>query len=255
MMPHPAIVLPPNPGRQTLYRTPFSPPRAPSLLAARPIDLVRHLSPESDQSCRLGTPRRVSNCLHPPQPSRALSARHYSRRPVDWLTRIEFYRQPWMTWFLLRFGAIPVRRQGVSASGVRTAIVRLQAGRVVAIAPEGGVAVGPQSVCRGGPIKHGASLIAARSGKPIIPCVILGSHALNRVGPWLPFRRARLWIAFGDPIHPPTAGPNRKADRLALSANYRLSSAACISNCLPRIQCPTRSSPDMLDVGVPYGGC
>ena len=140
----------------------------------------------------------------------------YSNRPVDWLTRIEFYRLGWMTWFLNQFGAIPVRRQGVSASAIRTAIARVNAGRVVAIAPEGGVAKGKLSVCRGGPIRLGACLIACRTNRPIIPCVILGSHVLQSVKPWLPFRRAKLWIAFGEPLMPPANIENVKEARRAM---------------------------------------
>jgi 1-acyl-sn-glycerol-3-phosphate acyltransferase len=136
----------------------------------------------------------------------------YSRRPVDWLTRIEFYNYGWTTWFLQRFGAIPVRRQGVSASAIREAIHRLNQNRVIAIAPEGGVANGTRSVCRGGKIKRGVCLIACRSGKPVIPCVILGSHKLQSVWPYLPFRWGRLYLAFGNPIFAPgDAGSPRQA--------------------------------------------
>lgn len=140
-----------------------------------------------------------------------------SPRPIDWMTRIEFYSNRLFTWFLTWGAAIPVRRQGVSANGVRAAIDRLRQGRVVGICPEGGVTTGAQSVCRGGSIKRGVGLIAVRSDTPVIPCVILGTHELNRVGPWLPFRRGRLWIAFGQPIHPPRHAESRRAARECLT--------------------------------------
>ncbi len=139
------------------------------------------------------------------------------RRPIDWMTRIEFYANPVFTWFLTRLGTIPVRRQGVSANAIRTAIQRVNAGRVVGICPEGGVTTGPASVCRGGRAQRGVGLIAVRTGRPIIPCVILGTHALNQVGPWLPFRRGRLWVAFGEPIRPPS-GQRPKHAREAVTA-------------------------------------
>ncbi len=146
-----------------------------------------------------------------------------ARRPVDWMTRIEFYGHPVATWFLMRFAAIPVRRQGVSANAVRTAVDRVRAGRVVGICPEGGVAAGAASACRGGPIKRGVGLIAVRSGRPVIPCVILGAHDLLRVAPWLPFRRGRLWVAFGDPVHPPADAPSRRAAREAVAVELERS--------------------------------
>jgi 1-acyl-sn-glycerol-3-phosphate acyltransferase len=124
------------------------------------------------------------------------------RRHVDWMARTEFYRRGWMRAFLDRAGAFPVHRQGVPVSAIRTALDRLEQGRIVGIFPEGGVAIGNDSVCRGGPIKRGACLIAYRANVPVLPCVVIGTHELNRVMPWIPFRRARLWIAFGEPIWP-----------------------------------------------------
>ena len=67
---------------------------------------------------------------------------------------------------------------------------------MVGIFPEGGVASGKDSMCRGGRMKGGACLIARRANVPIIPCVILGVHTLNRVAPWIPFRRGHLWAIF-----------------------------------------------------------
>ncbi len=121
-------------------------------------------------------------------------------RHVDFMARIEFYGRWWSWTFLNLIGAFPVNRQGVPVSTIRTAIRRAVAGRVVGIFPEGGVASGLNSVCRGAKIKRGVCLIAYRANVPIIPCVALGTGCLNTVGPWLPFRRARVWIAFGEPI-------------------------------------------------------
>ncbi len=160
----------------------------------------------------------------------------YSSRPVDWMTRIEFYQFGWMTWFLNRFGAFPVRRQGISVSAIRTAVARINLGRVVAIAPEGGVAKGKLSVCRGGPIRLGACLIACRTGRPIVPCVILGSHVLQAIGPWLPFRRARLWIAFGDPLFPPAEVENKKLARQILGRQLQESYGALYRQLLAQFQ-------------------
>ena len=143
------------------------------------------------------------------------------RRQIDWMTRIEFFRICWLKRLLLRLGAFSVHRQGVPVSAIRTAITRTKDGRLIGICPEGGVVRGTDSVCRGGAIKRGVCLVAERSGVPIVPCVIVGSHALNRVGPWLPFRRARLWIAFGEPLYPPRGGTSNRASRAALAAELQ----------------------------------
>lgn len=147
----------------------------------------------------------------------------WCRRPIDWMTRREFFQWRLMAAVLRRVGCFPVNRQGVPVSAVRTAIDRASAGGVVGICPEGGVTIGSASICRGGKIRRGACLIAQRSGAPVIPCVVLGTDRLNAVGPWLPFRRARLWMAFGPPVSAPLLEPNRRTARAAMAAELERS--------------------------------
>ena len=138
-------------------------------------------------------------------------------RKIDWMARVEFFRNRVCRTLLYAMDAFPVNRFGVPVSAFRTAIERGRAGRVVGIFPEGGVATGAQSACRGGPIKQGACLVAIRADIPIVPCVVLGTHALNEIEPWLPFRRAKLWVAFGEPIPPVIDTKDRKGARRAMS--------------------------------------
>lgn len=155
-------------------------------------------------------------------------------RRIDWMSRIEFFCYRWTTWFLLRFGAFPVNRRGVPVSAIRTSLARLHQGRVVGICPEGGVTIGKKSVCRGGSIKRGVCLLSQRATVPIIPCVMIGTHTLNRVGPWLPFRRARLWIAFGHPVMPDPSTAPRKATRAAMALELQQRFAALYEELLQR---------------------
>jgi 1-acyl-sn-glycerol-3-phosphate acyltransferase len=147
------------------------------------------------------------------------------RRPIDWLSRAEFFRYRPIGAFLRTIGAICIRRQGVSANAIRCAIDRLRDGRVIGICPEGGVTHGPRSMMRGGAMKHGVCLISSRTGAPVLPCIMLGADRLNRVPPWIPFRRSRLYVAFGDSlIYPPTLKKNasrceRRAAREAMAAD------------------------------------
>jgi 1-acyl-sn-glycerol-3-phosphate acyltransferase len=138
-------------------------------------------------------------------------------RNIDWMARVEFYRWRLFRYFLDRMDAFPVNRFGVPVSAIRTAIARAKAGKVVGIFPEGGVAMGKDSACRGGAIKRGACLVSMRADVPIVPCVLLGTHELNSIEPWLPYRRATLWIAFGEPIHPVRDAPSHRAGRAAMS--------------------------------------
>jgi len=135
------------------------------------------------------------------------------RRNIDWIIRREYYQVGFVALFWRAINAFPIRRQGVTAGAIRTAINRAKNGRILGMFPEGGVAVGAASVCRGGPIKRGVCLIASAAQTPIVPVVILGTERLNCVSPWLPFRRARVWIIFGQPIAPPAFLPGPAAAR------------------------------------------
>ncbi|HET6246485.1 MAG TPA: lysophospholipid acyltransferase family protein [Tepidisphaeraceae bacterium] len=157
-------------------------------------------------------------CTHLSHTDPFLLSIYIKSRPIDWLARIEFWKFRLGGWFMEWMNAIPVRRFGVSANAVRTAINRLKAGRVVGICPEGGVAQGSRSVMRGGTMKKGVCLISCRSGVPILPCVMLGTDKLNRVPPWIPPLRAKLWIGFGSKlIYPPANITNRRAVRDAMA--------------------------------------
>jgi 1-acyl-sn-glycerol-3-phosphate acyltransferase len=140
-----------------------------------------------------------------------------SRRPIDWMTRKEFFKYRPVAWYLNMCNAFRVNRQGIPVAAIRAAIVRARSGRVVGICPEGGVAHGAQAAVRGGAIKRGCCSVSLRSGAPIVPCVMLGTHELNRVGPWLPFKRAEIWVAYGEAIYPPAGLRSTRAIRHAMS--------------------------------------
>ena len=137
-------------------------------------------------------------------------------RKIGWMARVEFYRRSWAMWMLRAVHAFPVNRQGVPVRAIKTALARLTRGEVVGVFPEGEIKTGLPSVLRGGSIKRGVCLLAARSGCPVLPCVILGTDKLNAVDPWLPFLRGRLWIACG-PFIEPVCGPDRRAARAEMA--------------------------------------
>jgi 1-acyl-sn-glycerol-3-phosphate acyltransferase len=145
-------------------------------------------------------------------------------RKVGWMARIEFYRHPFTAWAMRAFHAFPVNRQGVPVSAIKEAIRRLGQGEVVGVFPEGEIKEGRESVLRGGPIKRGVCLLAQRTGKPVLPCLILGTEKLNSIDPWLPMWRGRLWVACGEFIEP-TPGLGRREARVEmadrLEAAYR----------------------------------
>ncbi len=137
-------------------------------------------------------------------------------RKIGWMARREFYRRRWASMLLGLVHAFPVNRQGVAIGAVKESLRRLARGEVVGVFPEGELREGLESAMRGGPIKRGVCLLAARSGKPVLPCVILGTDKLNAIRPWLPFKRGRLWVACGDFIEP-VIGPDRRAARAEMA--------------------------------------
>jgi 1-acyl-sn-glycerol-3-phosphate acyltransferase len=138
-------------------------------------------------------------------------------RRVGWMARIEFYRSNWARALLGAVHAFPVNRQGVPVSAIKTALQRLKAGEVVGVFPEGEIKTAHESVLRGAPIRRGVCLLAARANCPVLPCIILGTDKLNRVEPWLPARRGRLWVACGEFIDP-VQGPDKHAARAEMAA-------------------------------------
>jgi 1-acyl-sn-glycerol-3-phosphate acyltransferase len=135
-------------------------------------------------------------------------------RPITWMARIEFFRVPILASMLRWVNSFSVNRQGVPVRAIRTAIDRARNGEIVGVFPEGGCRKGRELAIRGGRIKQGICTIALRAGVPIVPCVVVGTHALNEIEPWLPGQYGKVWIKFGDAILPPPF-PRSRRDRRA----------------------------------------
>jgi len=124
-------------------------------------------------------------------------------RKIDWIAMVELFHGKLLHGFFSGLSVIPVDRAGSDRTALRTAVKRLQAGRVVGIFPEGGIRDGAASIVNGGKMKEGVALLASLSGAPIIPCVILCSDRLYNKRNWLPWRRVQICVGFGPAIQPP----------------------------------------------------
>jgi 1-acyl-sn-glycerol-3-phosphate acyltransferase len=136
-----------------------------------------------------------------------------ANRHISWMTRIEFYKYRAIGRLLDAGGCFSVDRYGVPVRSIRTAIERAQAGRVVGIFPEGGVARGVASMMRGGPMKRGVCVVSYRAAVPVVPVVVLGTEKLTRPGPWMPFKWGKLWVICGKPVQPHLNEPRRRVAR------------------------------------------
>jgi len=123
-------------------------------------------------------------------------------RKIDWIAMAELFGTSWSRAAFGWLDVIPVDRSGGDRQSLRTALARLAHGRIVGVFPEGGIRDGSRSMLMGGPFREGAVLLSARSGRPLVPVAILGSERLYNKRNWLPWRRARVYIAVGAPIFP-----------------------------------------------------
>jgi 1-acyl-sn-glycerol-3-phosphate acyltransferase len=136
------------------------------------------------------------------------------RRYVDWMAMEELFLNRASATLMDWLCAFKVRRDGSDRTGIRTALRRLEKGRVVGVFPEGGIRAGKGSIINGAPMWPGVSALCVLSGKPVVPSVILGTDRLYLKSNWFPFRRVPVWIAFGEAIFPPANVPRGCAREL-----------------------------------------
>lgn len=106
------------------------------------------------------------------------------------MAKEELFRNKLFAWLIRSLGAFPVSRGKGDTSTIDTAVERLNGGRSLMIFPEG-TRSKDGKVGKG---HTGAALIAARSGKPIIPVGIVYGEKLRF--------RTKLIVEFGEPIMP-----------------------------------------------------
>ncbi|MCX5715498.1 MAG: lysophospholipid acyltransferase family protein [Candidatus Omnitrophica bacterium] len=85
---------------------------------------------------------------------------------VYWLAIQEFYRSPWTRWFMLTTETLPV------GNASEKLVYLLNRNRIVGLFPEG-------TRTHDGKLrefKRGAALLSYRTGRPIVPCAIMGAQ-------------------------------------------------------------------------------
>ena len=121
-------------------------------------------------------------------------------RNLDFVSITELYENPFVAAFFTSVNVFPLDRSKPDSPTVRTILDRLRKGRVVVMFPEGKIPSEKESVLNGGPIKPGVARIAHLADVPVIPCVVLGTGAYNRLSSWAPIRGVRYAIAYGKPL-------------------------------------------------------
>jgi len=136
-------------------------------------------------------------------------------RRIDWIAMSELFGASWSRAVFTWLDVIPVDRNGDDRSALRLALRRIEEGRMVGVFPEGGIRDGVRSILSGAEMREGAFLLASKAGCPVVPVVILGSERLYNFRNWQPWRRARVYIAIGEPVVP-VEGAGRAGARARL---------------------------------------
>jgi 1-acyl-sn-glycerol-3-phosphate acyltransferase len=119
-----------------------------------------------------------------------------SNRQIRFLVAKEFTRIPLIGTFLRLAGTIPVDRKAADVSAVKAALRVLKDGDVVGLFPEGGIIETGESAH----VRHGAAMMALRTGVPVIPACIGGIRPSGRVFRGLIRRSPGARVVFGPPV-------------------------------------------------------
>ena len=124
----------------------------------------------------------------------------HSKRRLDFVSIVEVFRHPFVAWFYGSMNAFPIDRSQPDSAGVRTILERLGRGRAIAMFPEGVIRKPPASVTHGGRFRPGVARLAQMAGVPVMPCVVINSFQFAKVSAWIPVKRMRYGVIFGEVI-------------------------------------------------------
>lgn len=152
----------------------------------------------------------VSNhCSNLDPPFIAWATGYQVDRVIHFMAKIEMRDWFFIGWLATQSGTFFVRRGEGDRAAQRFSLETLADGRPIAIFPEG-------TRSRDGRLKafkSGAALLAIRSGAPILPVAIAGSHRLFPDGSRWP-HATRMTVRIGPPLslsHQPTGRIDREA--------------------------------------------
>ena len=133
---------------------------------------------------------------------------------LSFMGKDSLFRIPVLGWLIRKLGAFPVKRGGNDLVAMKTAMKALTDGRRLLVFPEG-TRVAHQGDTEA---KGGVTVMATRTGTPMIPIYCGGKHKLFR----------RTTVVFGEPYCPviagrrPTPEENHQAAAEILSRIYAM---------------------------------
>jgi len=127
-------------------------------------------------------------------------------RECAFMARHDLWDNKLIAWFMPRLGAFPVNRGKPDRGAIRHSLAALEDGLCLVMFPEGGRS-------REGTLQlaePGVALIVLKSGAPVVPMAVIGSHEMLPVGA-SKLQRTPLKVVFGDPI---TFAPDAPRDEI-----------------------------------------
>ena len=116
-------------------------------------------------------------------------------RRMNYLARENLFNSAIFGRLIRFYDAIPVRRDGMSISGLKETLRRLKRGELVVIFPEGTRTKDGQIA----PLKSGFCMLARKAKVPLVPVAINGAYNVWPKGKSLP-QLARVVLEAGEPI-------------------------------------------------------
>jgi 1-acyl-sn-glycerol-3-phosphate acyltransferase len=118
-------------------------------------------------------------------------------RRMNYLARENLFYSRWFGGLIRFYDAIPVKRDGMSISGLKETLRRLKRGELVLIFPEG-TRTEDGEIAK---LKNGFCLLARKANVPLVPVGIAGAFDVWPKAKRFP-RFARICLEAGEPISP-----------------------------------------------------
>ncbi len=125
------------------------------------------------------------------------------KRRIHWLGKRELFAWPLVGWAAANGGVHPVDRGSADIEAFRLAQRILAEGHILFVFPEG--TRSPDGVLQ--EARDGIGVLAQRSGAPIVPIGIAGSHRVWPKGQRIPHPGGRVTIRVGRPFRPAESLP------------------------------------------------
>ena len=117
------------------------------------------------------------------------------KRSINYMARKSLFRYPGVGALLRSWNAVPIDRDGGSASGLKEILDRLKRGGAIILFPEGTRSVDGKLQ----PARSGVGLAIIKSNAPVVPTRVFGTFEAYGKGITIP-RPHRIAVKYGEPM-------------------------------------------------------